>query len=80
MATFEDIKEMLQMIKEDSGAPRNLAEKINNMINFINSNKDSQIIINTLQQELEDISNDINLPAFIRTQIWGVASELETVE
>lgn len=80
MTSWEDIKEMLAMIKEDSSAPRSLREKINNMTAFINSDKDTQLKINQLQQELEDISNDVNLPAFVRTQVWSVSGALETVD
>lgn len=80
MASWQDIKEMLAFIKEDSSAPRSLKEKINNMTTFIDSDKDTQLKINQLQQELEDISNDVNLPAFVRTQVWSVSGALETVD
>ena len=80
MTEWNDIKEMLDIIKEDSGTPRSLREKINNMKIFIDSNKETQLKINQLQQELEDISNDVNLPPFIRTQVWQVSGALETVD
>jgi len=36
--------------------------------------------VNKSLSELDEISNDINLPTFIRTQIWGIASMLEQLE
>jgi len=80
MMTFEDIKEMLSMIKEDPATPKSLREKINGMNELIDSDKDVQLKIESLQQQLEDISNDINLPSFVRTQVWSVSGALEQVE
>lgn len=80
MATFEDIKEMLLMIKEDQDAPKSLREKINRMVALIDSDKEVQLKIDALQQELEEASNDINLPSFVRTQVWSVSGALETIE
>jgi len=80
MASWSDIKEMLAMLKEDSAAPRSLREKIDKMVSLINSDKDTQLKINTLQSELEDISSDINIPFFIRTQIFSISGALETIE
>lgn len=80
MTTFEDIKDMLSMIKEDQSTPKSLREKINGMNSLIDSDKDTQLKIESLQQQLEHISNDINLPSFVRTQVWGVSSALEQIE
>lgn len=80
MTTFEDIKELLLMIKEDQSTPKSLREKITGMNALIDSQQDAQLKIESLQQQLEDISNDINLPSFVRTQVWGVSSALEQIE
>lgn len=80
MATFDEIKDMLLFIKEDYSTPKGLKEKIDGMVSIIDSNKDVQIKIDSLQQQLEDISNDVNLPSFVRTQVWSVSGALETIE
>ena len=80
MATFSDIKEMLQILREDSATPRSLREKIGAMTQLIDSNKDAQIKISSLQETLEEVANDINLPPYIRTQVWSISGALETVD
>jgi len=30
-------------------------------------------------QELDDISSDPNMPSYVRTQIWNVVSQLESI-
>ena len=68
------------MLKDDQSAPKSLKEKINEMVALIDSNKETQMKIESLQATLEDISNDVNLPSFVRTQVWSVSSALETIE
>lgn len=80
MTTLTDIKEMLLMLKEDQMAPKSLREKINQMASLIDSDQELQLKIDSLQQTLEEISNDINLPSFIRTQVWSISGALETIE
>ena len=80
MTSFDDVKEMLLMIQEDHSTPKSLREKIDGMISLIDSDKDAQSKIESLQQQLEDVSNDVNLPSFVRTQVWSVSGALETVE
>lgn len=79
MNTFEDIKEMLLMVREDPAAPKSLREKIDRMVSLIDSNKETQLKIDALQQDLEEASNDVNIPSFVRTQIWSISGALETV-
>lgn len=79
MSDFDEVKDMLLMIKEDGAAPKSLKEKINSMIGLIDSDKETQLKIESLQQTLQEISDDINLPSFVRTQIWSVSGVLETI-
>ena len=80
MSEFDEVKDLLLMIKEDPSAPKSLREKISQMVTLIDSDGETQLKIESLQQQLEEISNDVNLPSFVRTQVWGVSSALETVE
>ena len=79
MTTFKDIKEMLMMVREDQDAPKSLREKIDRMVLLIDGDKEIQLKIDSLQQELEEASSDMNIPSFVRTQIWSISSALETV-
>jgi uncharacterized protein (UPF0147 family) len=80
MSSFTDVKEMLLMVKEDQSAPKSLREKIDAMVQLIDSDQDTSLKVNSLQQQLEDISNDVNLPSFVRTQMWSISGALEQIE
>ena len=67
---LNSIKEMLGEMKDDSSVPRNIRSKINNIISEINNdNCKIDIKISRLLNYLEEISDDPNLPNYIRTEI-----------
>ncbi|MBI5872297.1 UPF0147 family protein [archaeon] len=69
---------MLQQIKEDEGLPRNIKSKIEEVITALQTgNVEDAIKANRALQILEELSRDPNLPIYIRTQIWNLASLLE---
>ncbi len=75
-----DILESLDEIKGDSTVPKNVKQKIDEIITTLkNESVDISIRVDKVQQELEDISSDSNLQAFTRTQLWNVVSLLETL-
>jgi uncharacterized protein (UPF0147 family) len=37
------------------------------------------LLINRILSELEELSSDMNLPMFVRTQIWSLTGILETL-
>jgi len=77
---LNSIKEMLGEMKDDSSVPRNIRSKINNIISEINNdNCKIDIKISRLLNYLEEISDDPNLPNYIRTEILmgiGILSEV----
>lgn len=81
MSSFEEVIEAFQELTEDSDAPRNLREKVRNMVSYVKSSDESDDLkANKLLQELEEMSSDINIPTYIRTQLWGISSILEQIQ
>ncbi|MBC8495403.1 UPF0147 family protein [archaeon] len=76
----EEVIDALNELGEDSSVPKNVKRKISEMINNLKSDKDLSLKVNKSLSDLDDISNDVNIPTFVRTQIWGVASMLEKLE
>jgi uncharacterized protein (UPF0147 family) len=76
---FSSVIEALNELKNDSGIPKNLKNKILEMLNDLKQTEDNSMIINKLLSELEDISSDINLQPFVRTQLYNISSMLETI-
>ncbi|MFH1916345.1 MAG: UPF0147 family protein [Nanoarchaeota archaeon] len=76
---FSGIIEALMELRNDTGVPKNLKTKIAEMLDKLKCCEDNSITVNKLLGELEEISNDINLQPFVRTQLYNISSMLETI-
>jgi uncharacterized protein (UPF0147 family) len=75
---FEDIIQLIKQVAQDRTVPRNIRSKCEEAIAALQSEKDAvPIRINTAISILDEISSDVNLPMYARTQIWNIASLLE---
>jgi hypothetical protein len=69
--------ESLMQIEEDSGVPKNVRLKIQNAISALKQEEiELSIKANKALQELDDISDDPNIPPYVRPQIWNIVSLL----
>jgi uncharacterized protein (UPF0147 family) len=73
----EEVIEFLSNLQEDSGVPKNVKSKVQEIINSLQDRKDMSIKINKALTELEEIADDANMQSYTRTQIWSVISLLE---
>ena len=74
-----EIMEYLEELKDDNTISKNVREKINQIILILNEQEDMSLRINKAMQSLDDISEDISLPSYTRTQIWNIVSMLESI-
>ncbi len=74
VARVEDLKDMQSM-------PSNVQETLEIFIEEL-SDPDTELSVrvNTGASLLDQVSSDPNLPQHIRTEIWNIASQLESVE
>ncbi len=73
-----DIIELLKELQEDNTVPRNVKTKLSAMQrNLEDESGDLSLKVNQIHSDVEEISNDINLPMFIRTKIWELTTKLE---
>lgn len=79
---MEDIISNLKVIEEDTTVPKNVRSKVKSAILALeeNNGKTKSVKIDKALQELDDLSDDPNLPSYTRTQIWNVVSILESIE
>ena len=63
---------------DDSSVPRNVRAKIDVMIATLKQ-QDSEIStkVNKCLSHLDEISSDVNLQSYTRTQLWNIMSILE---
>ena len=77
---METLIEELTMILEDNAIPKNIRLKVTEAIATLqDTEKESCIRANKALQELDDISDDPNIPSYIRPQIWNIVSQLEAI-
>jgi len=75
----ELIQELLTIL-EDTAIPKNVRQKIESAIAMLQEKGiEESIRANKALQELDDLSNNPNIPSYIRPQLWNVVSQLETI-
>jgi len=75
---FEDIIPLLKQIAEDRTVPRNIREKVDDSIAALqNEREDLKMRINAAVSNLDEVSNDPNIPMYTRTQVWNIVTALE---
>jgi len=73
-----EIISILNDIKEDPVTPKNIKLKIDNAVLVLSEEgSDVSVKVNKSIQELDEVSEDQNVPSYIRTQIWRIVSDLE---
>lgn len=78
-AQFSEVIFALDELRNDTGVPKNVKTKLSEMIHDLNDCCDGSMIVNKLLNELDDISSDINLQPFVRTQIFNISGILESL-
>ena len=73
----EEIIQALTSLKEDDGVPKNVRSKIDIIINNLKDESELSMKVGKSLHNLDEISEDLNLPPFIRTQIWNISSMFE---
>ena len=75
---MEELIEELLAIIEDDTIPRNVKLKIESAIAALQEKTlEKSIRANKALQQLDDLSDDPNIPSYIRPQLWNIMSQLE---
>lgn len=77
---LQEVIDAFSELEEDSSVPKNIKQKIVNIREELESEKDLSLKVNKSLNELDDISDDVNIPTYIRTQIWSLSSMLEQLQ
>ena len=78
----EELKPIIEAINDlatENTLPKNVRIKLEYISEILGDETDMSIKINKVLQDLEEISDDSNLQAFNRTQIWNLISLLESI-
>ena len=66
-------------LQEDATVPRNVRSQLQNIITNLKTEIELSIKVNKALNDLDEISNDVNLQSYTRTQIWNMMSLLEKI-
>jgi uncharacterized protein (UPF0147 family) len=77
---LDSIVVALKELVEDNTVPKNIKTKLNEIIDALSSEDEVSIRINKALNMLDEISDDNNIQAYSRTQIWNIASMLEMAQ
>jgi len=78
MGKIDEAIELLEDIMKDRGVPRNIKTTIEDALNAIKDDKESDSVkISTMINMLDEASNDPNISLYARTKIWDAVSKLE---
>ena len=77
---METVIEELNLIITEDGVPRNVKAKMEQAIEVLKEEGvEDSLKANKALQELDDLSQDPNIPSYLRPQIWNIVSQLETL-
>lgn len=81
MNDLNQVIELLDELQEDTSVSKNVKVKLQTMKDELSgSNEDNlSLTVNKILSDLEELSGDVNIPMFVRTQIWSITSLLETL-
>lgn len=74
------VSELMDEVMQDTSVPRNIRKKVEGAREKIQIKEKLGVNISSAIYMLDDISNDINMPAHTRTEIWTIISELENLK
>jgi uncharacterized protein (UPF0147 family) len=72
--------EMLEKITQDTSVPRNIRKSVSEVKNeLLNSDESLAVRAAAVISELEELSNNPNIPSHTRTLVWSIVSQLEMI-
>ena len=80
MGKFDKVEIAIRFLQEDTGTPRSVREKLGAILIYLKQPLDDNTKISNVLTRLEDFSSDVNIPPFVRTQIYSISSMLESIE
>lgn len=78
----QDLSNILNYLTEllnDQTVPKNIKIKIEGIIKALEENCEVSLKVNRALNDLDEITNDVNIQSYTRTQLWNIASLLEKV-
>lgn len=69
----------LQELEQDVTTPKNIKLKLVTTLKLLNDSGETSIKVSKALHELEELSEDVNVQSYTRTQLFNIVSLLEIV-
>lgn len=79
MDKLKDIIEALNEMMTDGIVPKNVKTKLQSTLDILNEDIEISLRVNKALNELDELTDDINVEAYTRTQLWNLVSMLEMI-
>lgn len=82
MVKVSDVTDTIQEIIEDPTLPKNIKSKLEEITVCLKNAKPKELRLKVDKciNDLDEISSDVNIQPFVRTQLWSIVSMLEALE
>lgn len=78
--TLSQIDETLNDVINDTGVPKNIRKALADAKARLHGPEEINVRVSAAVYLIESISDDINMPAHARTQVWAIMSMLESMK
>ncbi|VVC71638.1 Uncharacterised protein [uncultured archaeon] len=76
---IKQVISLMEFILNDTSIPKNVRKAVGDAREKLNAKDDLIVRTSGAIYALDEVSNDINMPAHARTQIWTIVSALESI-
>ena len=82
MTEVRDVIDTIREVLDDPALQKNIKQKLEAVVRELSSADAGNIKlkVDKCVNDLEEVSNDANIQSFVRTQVWGIVSMLESLE
>ncbi len=81
MGKLDAAIQRMEDLKDDDDVPSNVKDSLDACIETLqDEDEDFSVRINTAASHLDEVSNDPNIAQHTRTEIWNIASMLESAD
>ena len=77
---LKDAIQILEQIATNNATPKTIKKSTIDMVNSLKSDEDSMSVrASNAISMLDDITQDPNMPSYVRVSLWQVVSKLESI-
>jgi uncharacterized protein (UPF0147 family) len=76
---MEDIIAAIREVQEETSLPKAVKTKLDDIAAILSGPGETRLKASKALNEIEDLTDNSSVPSFVRTQLWNIASLLETL-